>query len=60
SVPLDDLGAEPGPNQAVMVKRLTASIKKPELSPISAIQANTEPTAFFTKSDISTKEKSLQ
>ncbi len=38
---LEELGAEPGPRQAVMVKRLAVSVKKPVLVPLPAIKGTT-------------------
>jgi hypothetical protein len=39
---LEDLGAQPGPPQAVMVRRLAAEVKKPALTPLPAINGGTE------------------
>ena len=47
ALPLQDLGAQPGPHQAVMVKRLAAKIKMPELSPLPTINGGTEPTTSY-------------
>jgi hypothetical protein len=44
---LEDMQAEIGPPQAVMVRRLAVKIKKPALSPIPQINGNTEPTTTF-------------
>ena len=45
---LETIGAEPGQNQAVMVRRLAVPIKKPVLSPLPQIQQGTEPkTTYF-------------
>lgn len=38
---IEGLGAEVGPRQAVMVKRMTAAIRKPELSPLPKITGTT-------------------
>lgn len=46
---LQDLGAEPGPKQAVMVRRLTSSVKKPALSPIPQINGSREATTPYTR-----------
>jgi hypothetical protein len=47
---LEDLNAEVSSTQAVMVRRLTATVKKPELAPIPSINGTTEVTSPFTKS----------
>jgi hypothetical protein len=44
---LEDIQAQKGPSQAVMVRRLTAAVKKPLLTPIPQINGNTEPTTTF-------------
>ncbi len=45
---LENMGAEPGQDQAVMVRRLAVPIKKPVLSPLPQIQQGTEPkTTYF-------------
>jgi len=46
---LQDMGAEPGPKQAVMVRRLTSSIKKPALSPIPQINGSREATTPYSR-----------
>jgi hypothetical protein len=43
----EGLQAHMGPSQAVMVRRLTAKVKKPVLVPIPKINGNTEPTTTF-------------
>lgn len=50
SISVEDLGANSGPSQAVMVRRLTAAVKKPELAPLPVIDKGTEPTPSFFKS----------
>lgn len=47
---LEALGARVSNTQAVMVRRLTAAVKKPELSRIPAINGKTEPTTPYTQS----------
>jgi len=44
---LGDLGAEPGPKQVVMARRLTSAIKKPALSPIPQINGSREATTPY-------------
>jgi hypothetical protein len=44
---MGDIQAEAGPAQAVMVRRLSAPIKKPVLTPIPKINGNTEPTTTY-------------
>jgi hypothetical protein len=44
---LEALGARVSRSQAVMVRRLTAAIKKPELSRIPSINGKTEPTTPY-------------
>jgi hypothetical protein len=44
---LEDLNAEVSSTQAVMVRRLTAAVKKPELAPIPAINGTTEATSPY-------------
>ncbi len=47
---LESLGAQPGDRQAVMVKRLTAAVKKPALSPLPALKGTTaNPTVPFAR-----------
>ncbi len=46
---LEDMQAEVGPPQAVMVRRLAVKIKKPARSPIPQINGNTEATTSFYK-----------
>jgi len=47
SIVLEQLGAEPGPPQAVMVRRLAAAVKKPVLAPLPKINGGREPTTSF-------------
>ncbi len=48
---LEDLGAEAGVRQAVMVKRLAATVHKPALSPLPALQGRTaNPTVSIARS----------
>jgi hypothetical protein len=47
SVVMEEIQAEPGVSQAVMVRRLAASVKKAALSPIPQINSGTEPTTSF-------------
>jgi hypothetical protein len=47
SIVLEELGAEPGPPQAVMVRRLAAAVKKPALAPFPQINGSREPTTSF-------------
>jgi hypothetical protein len=48
--PLERLGFEPLTDQAVMVKRLTAGIRKPATSPLPALEGTSpEPTAPFAR-----------
>jgi hypothetical protein len=48
--PLERLGFEPFADQAVMVKRLTAGIRKPATSPLPALERTSpEPTAPFAR-----------
>jgi hypothetical protein len=44
---LGDVGAEPGPKQVVMARRLTSAIKKPALSPIPHINGSREATTPY-------------
>ena len=49
--PLEALGAQPGARQAVMVKRLTASVKQPARAPLPALKRTTaNPTVSFARS----------
>ncbi len=49
--PLEELAAEPGPRQAVMVKRLAVTVKKPVIAPLPAIKGTTAtPTMPITRS----------
>ncbi len=51
--PLEHLGLEPFADQAVMVKRLTAGIRKPATSPLPALERTSpEPTAPFARLEI--------
>ncbi len=45
---MEEIGAQVSNTQAVMVRRLTAAVKKPELAPLPAINGKTEPTTPFT------------
>jgi hypothetical protein len=54
---LQDLGAEPSPKQAVMVRRLTSSIKKAVLSPIPQINGSREATTPYTRQINNTKKQ---
>jgi hypothetical protein len=47
STALEDMGAQPGPNQAVMVRRLALPIKKPVLSSLPQIKNGTEATTTY-------------
>jgi hypothetical protein len=49
SATLEDLDAEVSSTQAVMVRRLTAAVKKPELSPIPTINGTQEVTSPYQK-----------
>lgn len=44
---LEDVGADPGSSQAVMVRRLAVDIKKPALASLPQINGTTEPTTTF-------------
>ena len=50
SISVEDLGGISSPSQAVMVRRLTAAVKKPELTPLPVIDKTTEPTTSFFQS----------
>jgi hypothetical protein len=47
SLHLEDLDAEVSVSQAVMVRRLAAMVKKPELSPLPSINGGTEVTTPY-------------
>ncbi len=52
---LEALGAQPGDRQAVMVKRLTATVKKPAVAPLPALKGTTaNPTVPFARTFQST------
>lgn len=44
---LEEYGAEASSSQAVMIRRLTAAVKKPVLAPIPQLNGGTEPTTTF-------------
>jgi hypothetical protein len=46
---LEEVGAEASGSQAVMVRRLAATVKKPALAPIPQINGGTEPTTTYIK-----------
>jgi len=47
SLYMNQLDAQCGPSQAVMVRRLTAAIKKPALAPLPKLNGGTEPTTTY-------------
>jgi hypothetical protein len=49
SHPLEEAGAEVSGSQAVMVRHLAVSVKKPALAPIPQINSGTEPTTSYIK-----------
>lgn len=59
SVGVEELGGQPGPSQAVMVRRLTAVVKKPELAPLPRIDNGVEPTTSFFQAAANEQERRL-
>jgi hypothetical protein len=53
---LDELGAESGPRQAVMVKRMTAAIQQPALKSLPSVSRTTEPTIPYSQTNAHTSE----
>lgn len=49
TAPMQDLGALPGPSQAVMVRRLTAAVKKPLLAPLPEVSSSAKATTPYTQ-----------